>query len=519
MKHTHSLLCSLCVLLLAACGGGGGSSAPPPVPTVTVTPATASVMVGQQIQLAATTTNATGPVTWATSNTAVATVNSTGLVMALALGQVTITATSGGESGTAALTTTTGIVFGTVTTGSNHTCGLTYSGVAYCWGNNSSGQLGNGTTTNSTTPVPVSGGYSFEMISAGGAHTCGIASFIPSSPPMGGGTLYCWGDNSSGQLGNGMTNNSATPVPVSVSSKLSFNFVSAGGSHTCGMALPNSSPAYGSIGYCWGANSSGQLGNGTTNNSSVPVAISTTPSLSPQPVVLGWGWLSAGYSHTCGTALQEPGLGGITYFSYCWGDNTAGELGDGTTSNSDVPDSSPAVISYLHGPNVSAGRLYSCNATDCWGNNSSGQLGNGTMTNSSVAVPITGAAPNGSGLFDGVNPGGDHTCALTNPYVRDSPVVGGIAYCWGGNSAGQLGNGTMTNSTTPIVVAGGLVFAVVSAGDSHTCGVTIMSNPPNPPTPIASGGVYCWGDNTYGQLGNSWTTSSPVPVNVAGTPN
>ena len=161
MKHAHPLLYCLCASLVAACGGGGGSSAPPA--TVTVTPPMASVMAGQQIQLAAT-TSATGPVTWSSSNAAVATVNATGLVMALSLGQVTITATSGGGSGTAALMTTTGIVFATVTTGSNHTCGLTTGGVAYCWGDNSSGQLGNGTTTNGAIPVAVSGQISFATL-------------------------------------------------------------------------------------------------------------------------------------------------------------------------------------------------------------------------------------------------------------------------------------------------------------------------------------------------------------------
>lgn len=143
---------------------------------VTVTPAMANVMVGQQIQMRATTADAMGnvltgrAVTWASSNTAVATVSSTGLVMALALGQATITAASEGQSGTAALTTTTGLPFATVSAGSRHTCGLTPSGAAYCWGDNSSGQLGNGTTTNSATPVPVSGALSFATVSAGGNH-------------------------------------------------------------------------------------------------------------------------------------------------------------------------------------------------------------------------------------------------------------------------------------------------------------------------------------------------------------
>src|SRR5208283_789402 len=197
MKHACPLLYCLCVSLLAACGGGGGSSAP--LVTVTVTPAVASVMFAEQIQLTATTTNAKDPVTWSSSNTAVATVNATGLVMAslLNLGQVTITATSGEASGTATLTITRGIVFLNVSSGSNHTCGvggvpgsIAYN-VAYCWGDNSSGQLGNGTTINSATPVPVSGGLSFSTVSAGGNQTCGLTTD---------GVTYCWGDNSSGQL-------------------------------------------------------------------------------------------------------------------------------------------------------------------------------------------------------------------------------------------------------------------------------------------------------------------------------
>ncbi len=130
--HVRPLLYCLCVSLLAACGGGGGSSAPPIV--VTVAPPMASVMVGEQIQLAAT-TSGTDPVTWSSSNTAVAAVNPSGLVTAVTLGQVTITASSGGQTGTAVLTTTTGIVFASVSAGESHTCGMTSDGVAYCWGN------------------------------------------------------------------------------------------------------------------------------------------------------------------------------------------------------------------------------------------------------------------------------------------------------------------------------------------------------------------------------------------------
>jgi alpha-tubulin suppressor-like RCC1 family protein len=415
------------------------------------------------------------------------------------------------------ITITAAIVFASVSAGTHHTCGLITSGVGYCWGDNSSGQLGNGTTTNSTTPVPVSGGYSFAMISAGGSHTCGITSFLSGSPV--GGTLYCWGDNTYGQLGNGMMTSSATPVPVSVSSTLSFIFATAGGSHTCGMALPISNPAYGGVGYCWGDNSSGQLGNGTFTNSSVPVAIWKIPPLESGPAILILGWvnLSAGNNHTCGNAVQVGGADGAGTFGYCWGDNSSGEVDDGTTTNRAVP----AVGEFTE--TVSSGTLFSCTLDSCWGNNSVGQLGDGAMTNSKVPLQISGAFnPPGNhpgtveyDLFGMVSAGGDHACAVTSAGVPGAPPqVGGIGYCWGGNSSGQLGNGTMTNSTTPIVVVGGLTFETISAGGSHNCGVTMT----NPPSPIGGGAVYCWGDNTFGQLGNGTTINSatPVPVNAAG---
>jgi alpha-tubulin suppressor-like RCC1 family protein len=457
---------------------------------VTVAPAMANVMVGQQIQLGATTTDAMGNVltgrlvTWASSNTAVATVTSTGLVMALALGNATITATSEGQSGTAALTTTTGLMFAMVSAGSRHTCGLTPSGVAYCWGDNSSGQLGNGTTTNSATPVPVSGALIFVSVSNGGNHTCGAT---PGGPA--GGAAYCWGDNSSGQLGDGTMTNTATPVPVA--GGRSFLTVSAGGRHTCGVSGPVA---------CWGDNSSGQLGNGTLTNSSVPVFALLPNGLQPVETV------SAGNNHTCAIE-RRGGFAGIL-FVFCWGDNSSGQLGNGTMTNSATPVS----VSTSQAGLLSAGTLYSCalgfpSAASCWGNNGAGQLGNGTTVNSATPVPVSGAL-----IFPSVSTGALHACGPVNSSVNGTAFS--YAYCWGDNSSGQLGNGTTTNSAMPIVVAGGLNFAVVSAGGRHTCGVIGIAS--NLRSPTAAGAVYCWGDNTFGQLGNGWTTSTPVPVNVAG---
>jgi alpha-tubulin suppressor-like RCC1 family protein len=410
---------------------------------VTITPPMASVMVGQQIQLAATIIGGTGSVTWSSSNAAVATVNSTGLVMALSLGQVTITAISGGGSGTAALTTTTGLSFAMVSAGSNHTCGVTLSGVAYCWGDNSSGQLGNGTTTNSPTPSPVAGGAVFISVSVGGKHVCGQEGYY---------SAVCWGDNSSGQLGNGTMTNSAVPVAVTtdvntgVGTGIGIINVSAGSSHTCGVAAYQDGFVSLRADVCWGNNSSGQLGNGTTTHSAVPVFVMGNPAI---------GDLSAGTLYTC--AVSSP----TTFLTF----------------------------------------------PSCWGNNGVGQLGNGTTTNSTTPVAVSGE-PN----FTSISPGGMHACGPVN---SSTGTPFSYAYCWGDNSSGQLGNGTTTNSATPVAVAGSLDFAMVSAGGSHTCGVTSYGIPGSP---TAGGAVYCWGDNSFGQLGNSWTTSSSAPVNVAGAP-
>jgi alpha-tubulin suppressor-like RCC1 family protein len=478
---TAALVCCLCVLALAACNGGGGSDTSP-APVVAVTPSSASVMAGQQIQLSATVTGGSDPVTWSSSNTAVASVSSTGLVTARTSGQVTITATSGGGSGTAALTSTMGLLFTMVTTGSNHTCGVTVSGAAYCWGNNSAGQLGNGTTTNSATPVLVAGGLSFARVSAGGQHTCGVTAYP--NIPLAGGTVYCWGDNSFGQLGNGATTHSA--APVAISSGDVFDEVSAGTNHSCADTPTG-------VAYCWGSNSAGQLGNGTTTNSATPVIVST--------VLTGgfWSYISAANSHTC--AMYQVGIpiGGGPVF--CWGDNSAGQFGNGTTASSSVP------VNVMYGATfVSAGTLFTCSIYEsmesCSGNNTYGQLGNGTTTSSSLPVAVLFPGTNSPG--GGLTTGAQHACS----YAMSNAI-----YCWGDNSAGQLGNGTTTNSATPVMVSGGLAFGDVGAGGRHTCALT---SPGVPISPTPGGAAYCWGDNSYGQLGNNWTTSSAVPVNVAG---
>src|SRR2546422_433456 len=229
-----------------------------PVASVTVTPATPTVFLGQTVQLTATPKDANGNVLngrvviWASDNTAVATVSSTGLVTGVTQGQATITATSETESGTAAVAVGR-LMLAEFSAGGVHTCGVTTSDGAFCWGSNSNGQLGGSAASEceisyyygtgvpcSTTAVLVAGGFTFAAVSAGRSHTCGLTT---------GGAAYCWGDNVQGQLGNGSTTSSGTPVPVA--GGLMFGAVSAGDGFTCGLTASGAA-------YCWGAEWRGQ---------------------------------------------------------------------------------------------------------------------------------------------------------------------------------------------------------------------------------------------------------------------
>ena len=291
------------------------------------------------------------------------------------------------------------------------------------------------------------------------------------------GAAYCWGWNHSeafvgarggfGQLGDGTT--TASNVPVVVLGGLTFQSVSAGNIQNCGVTTAGTA-------YCWGWNVFGQLGDRTNTNSNVPVAV--LGGLTFQSVSAGSS------SHSCGVTTAGA--------AYCWGDNGGGQFGNGTTTASNVP---MAVLGGLTFQSVSAGSSHSCGVTTagaayCWGDNGGGQFGNGTTTASNVPMAVLGGL-----TFQSVSPGYAHSCGVT---------TAGVAYCWGGNDFGELGDGTTTASNVPVAVLGGLTFQSVSPGYAHSCGVT------------TAGVAYCWGGNDFGELGDGTTTASNVPVAVLG---
>jgi len=371
----------------------------------------------------------------------------------------------------------------TIAAGVSHSCTI-QSGKAYCWGDNTYGELGNGTTTSSSVPVPVSTSgvlarVTLTQIVAGNQFTCA----------RGSGTVYCWGLNSSGQLGDGTTANSAVPVEVT---GVAANGLTAGYDFACMHdALSGSA-------YCWGDNTDGQLGNGTSTSSRSPVAVKNSSGALNGKIVTA---VTAGSYHAC--ALDSGGN------VYCWGDNGSGQLGNASTANSSVPvklSNSGAISGSTVLSQIEAGGDHTCAVDNagkayCWGQNNYGELGNNSATDSSVPVSISTGGNGGltAGTVTQITSGYYHTCAL----------AGGLAYCWGYGAFGQRGDNFSLIATKPTPVAvvtsgvlSGKTLTQITGGASHTCAID------------STGVVYCWGLGSSGQLGDNSSTSKQAPVHV-----
>jgi len=387
-----------------------------------------------------------------------------------------------------------------VASGNGFTCAITIAGVR-CWGMGRTGQLGNGWTADVAKGVDVVGlGSDVAEISALMNHVCVLRS---------NGEVHCWGDGQNGQLGNGMPYERRLPATVAAMAEGVVS-IASGSQHTCAIRKDNALE-------CWGDNTEGELGNGTKLSSPWPVDL--------LGVGTGLAGVATGQDHTCATSVDGR--------AFCWGWNASGQLGDGSYTTRASP---LAVANLARGEvaAVTAGGVHSCALTKaggvkCWGDNSLGQMGDGSSGGAHL-VP-SGVASLGAGVVS-VAAGSFHTCAVTSD--------GGVK-CWGQNAYGVLGDGTRTNHPLPTSVAsiGGEAIAV-SAHEMNTCAllhdgrVSCWGNDQLVPQFVdgivdarmiavgaghacaltAAGAVECWGSNYYGQLGDGSDADQVWPFEV-----
>lgn len=396
-----------------------------------------------------------------------------------------------------------------VSTGDDHSCALLSGGGVYCWGNNATDRLAIGAALNGGVPSPVNGAsggihlasssLSDCIVKSGGTLACwgrgtsgqigtgstkALFTTATAVPTLltgfagitgGGGSFFCaknasgvacWGDDNYGELGKGTVALRAIPTNISAAPSAAITSIGAGDLSTCLVA--------GGATYCFGNNNSGEIGDGTDQQrrtAKIVTGISTATEV------------SVGSAHAC-VVLSSGAVS-------CWGANTYGQLGDGGTTNASTPVTAGAVgVAHIGTGTVHTCALKTNGSVQCWGRSDQGQLGNGSTAQSNT--PVTAVAAN---VID-LGVGQRHSCVV---------LSGGAVSCWGINNSSQLGDGGTTNQPSPVAVAGLPSAATrVTAGQNHSCAV------------LASGLAYCWGDNTLGQLGDSTLTSSTTPVQVSG---
>jgi alpha-tubulin suppressor-like RCC1 family protein len=368
--------------------------------------------------------------------------------------------------------------FVTVSAGREHTCALKSDGAAYCWGSNEFGQLGapeDGTTCSREdrpiacrlTPTSVQGNLKFTRISAGGAHTCAIATD---------GRVYCWGDNLRGALGDPGVRLMTAPNPV-VSAD-AFVDLAAGGSHSCALRTDG-------VLMCWGANNDGQLGFSTVGNgSAIPLAVQTSQRFAS---------VAAGSRRTC--ARVPDGT------AFCWGATwVTRQDGIEVTRSQGNPFrtlQAPSFSMLAVGTNTTCGVAVD-NQAYCWEANPAGGIGDGTNAGSTSPKAVAGGID-----FVAISAGATHTCGIADT---------GLAYCWGDNTRGQLGvspaliggrcgGAAVPCNRAPLQVSGWRIFSMITAGQGdHSCALTLTGN------------IYCWGAGGLGQRGDGRTTNEWSPA-------
>lgn len=329
-----------------------------------------------------------------------------------------------------------------LSSGNGRTCRLAPDGESLCWGYDARFEVN---------PLTLSD-VRLKSIAVGSAHACGVTST---------GEALCVGDNDNGELGDGST--VSRDSPVRVQGDLNFISVSAGAGHTCGIVASGAA-------YCWGRGSEGQLGGPSAAKNPSPVRV---------PGSNRFKAISASLFYSCGLTFSGR--------ANCWGTVAGASMPTGTPVTVMAEDMmfDALTTGYNHICGLATG-----GAAFCWGFNDYGQFGNGSTSERYTDVP----SPIAGGLkFKAVSAGVAHTCGITTD---------GVAYCWGANHFGQLGDGSKTASLKPSRVSGGLSFESISAGNLHTCGVTTGQV------------IFCWGRNEDGEVGPSGKAMHIVPWRV-----
>lgn len=455
---TRVAACVPVLLFGAGCEEGIARPGGETVDFVAVDPPTLTLGIGDRFQLREIVRNPGGfllplEAAWTSENSSVASVDSLGVVTALAAGQVTIRADVQGNVGQSVIT----VEAPTPPPWVQHTCGVAGVGQFQCWGRGLSGELGLGDRQARGFPTRVPEIEGAVSVTAGAAHTCGLTTE---------GLALCWGRGFEGQLGNRQSGEFLTPQQVL--GQGTFTRLSAGGRHTCGLTD-------GSQVLCWGWNVSGQLGNATTVTVDVPVGLEAGPAR--------WTDVSAGALHSCAVGEDER--------IWCWGENEDGQLGDGTRQDRNVPT---PVASELRFKSVSAGLAHTCGVTTsgagyCWGQNSRGQHGDGSLTDHDAPIAVSLGI-----TFQRIVAGGGHTCGLAQ---------GGAVWCWGSGGSGEIGDGGSALRGNPTRVPLEEAVFDISVGAAHSCAIDVSLT------------TWCWGANGFGQLGSPGS-ASPLPRQIQG---